>query len=153
MPICEGTTKKGDRCRKKVGKGCRHCHHHRPVFDSTSCAICICDMDPADKKTLRCGHQFCNSCIVEWLGRSSTCPHCRQHVGKSTKLWAARIREEQNDTDGEWVPEDDHWQRLGNSMMARRRMRRRRVGVDTTRRNRLLAHVYTLYDRMLEMLV
>lgn len=155
MPQCEGKTKKGNQCRRKVAKGCRRCHQHVEVFETSTCAICICEMDDdGTKKTLRCGHQFHSDCIVEWLSRSDTCPHCRKKVGAATRRWADRIIEERNETDSEWVPEDDsHWQRLGNDLiLARRRRRRRRVGVDTTRRNRVLIHLYSLYDRMLEIM-
>ena len=149
MTICEGTTKKGKRCRKKVAKGCKRCHLHHEVFESPTCAICLCEFEN-EKKTLRCGHQFHESCILEWLSRSSTCPHCRKNVGRATRRWADEKIEEQNDTDSEWEPEDDHWQRLGNAVI--RRQRRRRIGITTTRRNRLLIHIYTLYDRMLEIM-
>ena len=138
MPTCEGVTKKGNPCRNHVAKGFKRCHHHVETFECSSCAICLSDMD-SEKKTLRCGHQFHESCILEWLSRSSTCPHCRRNVGRSMRSWADRKLEDQNDTDSEWVPEEDHWHRLGNEVMMRRR-RRRRVGISATRRNRLLIH-------------
>jgi len=151
MSTCEGVTKKGNRCRRKVAKGMRRCHQHREVFETPTCAICMCDFG-SEKKTLRCGHQFHEGCILEWLSRSSTCPHCRLDVGRATRRWADQKIEEQNDSDSEWEPdEDDHWQRLGNAVMRRRR-ERRIGGIQTTRRNRLLLHIYSLYDRMIDMM-
>ncbi|KAI9314896.1 hypothetical protein BX666DRAFT_1964506 [Dichotomocladium elegans] len=30
--------------------------------------------------TLECGHTFCSACILNWLGRRRTCPHCRANI-------------------------------------------------------------------------
>ncbi len=47
------------------------------VCDRTSCAICW--EDQSDLIT-RCGHQYCQSCIEEWMNTSPSCPYCRNSL-------------------------------------------------------------------------
>lgn len=50
-------------------------------IENIMCTICMdyivgCQM-------IKCGHQFCNSCISEWLLRQKICPVCRIDVKRS----------------------------------------------------------------------
>jgi len=50
------------------------------------CAICLEEFLHGDCMTgLHCGHAYHQSCVVEWLGRVETCPHCRAPVGQDGK--------------------------------------------------------------------
>mmetsp|Transcript_10723 Transcript_10723/g.12262 ORF Transcript_10723/g.12262 Transcript_10723/m.12262 type:complete len:423 (-) Transcript_10723:1249-2517(-) len=37
-----------------------------------------------DPFALKCGHIFCNACIMSWLEKNNTCPICRETVGDSS---------------------------------------------------------------------
>jgi len=44
-----------------------------PVDTQYECPICLlCQRDPHQTS---CGHRFCHSCIMTWLGEGKTCPH------------------------------------------------------------------------------
>ena len=48
------------------------------IDDDDKCTICLEPMDvEASKVTLRCGHVFHGTCIVDALRRNSSCPLCR----------------------------------------------------------------------------
>jgi len=40
-----------------------------------TCGVC---MDDTIIFRTECGHNFCKSCMTEWLKRSTTCPQCRR---------------------------------------------------------------------------
>ena len=44
---------------------------------SDPCPICLCDIDTDECDTLPCGHEFCGSCIDQWLSSNTKCPLCR----------------------------------------------------------------------------
>ena len=48
-----------------------------PPTHAPSCSICM-DTIGRDAHALRCGHVFHAQCVQRWLGRSATCPVCRQ---------------------------------------------------------------------------
>jgi len=44
------------------------------------CPICLlCQRDPHQTS---CGHRFCYSCIMTWLGEGKTCPHDNSSLGE-----------------------------------------------------------------------
>ena len=46
--------------------------------ENRQCCICLCKQSCDDAKPLRCGHEFHENCINEWLRRGeTTCPECR----------------------------------------------------------------------------
>eukprot|EP00398_MALV-I-01_sp_L67-1_P000403 gene403-709_t len=45
--------------------------------DVTECSVCMEDMQPEDTVLTKCGHPFCNDCIVEALAVNPRCPQCR----------------------------------------------------------------------------
>ena len=46
--------------------------------ENRQCCICLCKLSCDDAKPLRCGHEFHENCINEWLRRGKTaCPECR----------------------------------------------------------------------------
>jgi len=55
-----------------------------PLNDN-SCPICLSTMAPTGRRRLRCNHDFHNSCIVRWLGTSSSCPVCRRPASLSSR--------------------------------------------------------------------
>ncbi len=43
------------------------------------CSTCYEDIEKRqDYVVTGCGHEFCSSCIGQWLERSNTCPSCRE---------------------------------------------------------------------------
>lgn len=51
------------------------------------CNICLEDFDEKKKiKSLRCGHLFHKTCILNSLSQKQECPVCRQNVKKAKKL-------------------------------------------------------------------
>eukprot|EP00930_Biecheleria_cincta_P072151 TRINITY_DN5959_c0_g1_i1.p1 TRINITY_DN5959_c0_g1~~TRINITY_DN5959_c0_g1_i1.p1 ORF type:complete len:264 (+),score=38.51 TRINITY_DN5959_c0_g1_i1:112-903(+) len=44
------------------------------------CAICMSTCEPVALRRLPCGHEFCITCISNWLANHSTCPYCRCSV-------------------------------------------------------------------------
>ena len=55
--------------------------------ENRQCCICLCNHSCYDTKTLRCGHEFHESCINEWLRRGeTTCPYCRADCSMTCKF-------------------------------------------------------------------
>lgn len=55
-------------------------YHYTFVDDpgQFECAICLlCQREP--QQTV-CGHRFCHSCLVSWLGEGKTCPHDNTNI-------------------------------------------------------------------------
>lgn len=46
--------------------------------DALTCPICLCALRNA--KETRCGHFFCEACILDSLQRAASCPSCRAPV-------------------------------------------------------------------------
>jgi hypothetical protein len=81
METCKSITKKGKKCKKYKQKNCDTCWNHKTPKD-----ICtICFEGCQNKKTLKCGHNFCINCISKWiyLEGKKTCPLCRAEVNYS----------------------------------------------------------------------
>ncbi len=54
------------------------------AISDSHCPICLDSLDTtADHAatTLRCGHVFGRTCIVEWTKAKRSCPLCRRHIG------------------------------------------------------------------------
>ncbi|ETO19847.1 E3 ubiquitin-protein ligase, partial [Reticulomyxa filosa] len=55
--------------------------------ENVACAICMDVFAKGDiMARLLCGHFFHKSCLVAWLLKSPTCPNCREHVEKFSKV-------------------------------------------------------------------
>jgi hypothetical protein len=55
-----------------------------PASDNT---CIICEHSHITTATVPCGcMMYCNHCIVTWLKKNNTCPHCRQQVTTSLQL-------------------------------------------------------------------
>ena len=50
-------------------------------MDSTRCSICFIDKIKNLVKT-SCGHEFCKSCLIEWLKTHNTCAVCRANISQ-----------------------------------------------------------------------
>jgi len=74
MPRCTARTCTGTRCKLS---GTPLCHVHA---SPNECVICISKVTKLDQYQLKCGHTFCESCILEWLIDRDTCPCCRADV-------------------------------------------------------------------------
>lgn len=48
--------------------------------DRVTCPICY----EESKNTIitRCGHSFCNDCIISWVSEKGSCPMCRELISK-----------------------------------------------------------------------
>jgi len=46
-------------------------------IDEGECIIC---MERKPEIVLKCGHMFCEQCLLEWNQRQETCPICRTNV-------------------------------------------------------------------------
>jgi hypothetical protein len=82
--ICEATTLKGKRCKKKKN-GEHFCTIHNPDYKRVEkepdiCSICL--DEPFVKWNLECNHSFCQKCIYTWLCKSAhfDCPMCRKII-------------------------------------------------------------------------
>ncbi|XP_029348344.1 nucleoporin nup211-like isoform X1 [Acyrthosiphon pisum] len=54
-----------------------------------SCSICddyFTGLHPESVHTTRCGHVFHYECLMTWIQRSQTCPHCRSKVTKKKTI-------------------------------------------------------------------
>lgn len=64
---------------------------YEDCVDNEQCCIClesIIETDDSNPKTdLKCGHQFHDYCLRQWLGKWQTCPLCKQ----KTYLLSGRI--------------------------------------------------------------
>lgn len=59
----------------------REDHFDENAEVSTTCAICMCDLDPTDYiYNLKCHHVFHLDCLERWYSRRNTCPVCKQPV-------------------------------------------------------------------------
>jgi hypothetical protein len=79
--ICQATTIKGRRCRKKR-VGDKFCTIHNPDYKKPEQDICSICVDEIIEKTViyECGHNFCKTCIYTWLCKcllDFNCPLCR----------------------------------------------------------------------------
>lgn len=52
--------------------------------DAETCLCCPCCLSDFDESStialLKCGHMFCEECIVSWAERATTCPFCRKSM-------------------------------------------------------------------------
>ncbi len=44
------------------------------------CPLCLYYIEDNDSTELGCQHNFCKSCIADWLGRHCVCPLCSYNV-------------------------------------------------------------------------
>ena len=49
------------------------------------CVICL-DNITSTFRVIPCGHEFCDSCIFEWLEEHQSCPLCRAKVNKALMI-------------------------------------------------------------------
>ncbi|XP_014252993.1 E3 ubiquitin-protein ligase RNF181-like [Cimex lectularius] len=64
------------------------------------CTICLKKFEVGEKvKVLPCTHEFHAPCILPWLGKTSTCPLCRDYLKTDDEQYEeykkAKIREKQ----------------------------------------------------------
>lgn len=48
-----------------------------PLLDRFICPICLDVFNDAVHLS-KCGHEFCNLCLKQWLSKSQSCPICRK---------------------------------------------------------------------------
>ena len=114
------------------------------------CIICseLFEKD-SEIAALMCGHTFHNHCLSQWLGQSSTCPHCRKRVTRTqvinklffdiaeddntgdpnklkNELEDAKLAVKQKEKEKDEKEEQDEEERMTTIMMMMRRRRRRR---------------------------
>ena len=59
------------------------------------CAICL-DDTPSKPATTKCGHQFCEDCITEWVEEhGGSCPVCRAEVTTVTRRMTRQERRDE----------------------------------------------------------
>jgi len=58
----------------------------------------LCKVRPPWRR-LKCGHQFHEQCLFEWLRKARRCPMCRAHVRKDSKTKSSRNRAASTRTD------------------------------------------------------
>jgi len=54
-----------------------------------SCSICLCEYE--NPQVLRCGHVFCNACILRSLRETSACPLCKSDCWKRSLTYDAKL--------------------------------------------------------------
>ena len=50
-----------------------------------TCSVCLEEFDGTEPVTLRCGHSFHATCVLEWFRRSGSCPICRDTVDQEER--------------------------------------------------------------------
>lgn len=83
-------TKSDARTRSDGQKG----HDTDDIIDTVpeelKCAICT-EVCREPSSCCREGHDFCASCLKEWVRKKGTCPSCREKVGKRKTLTKNRL--------------------------------------------------------------
>ena len=70
------------------------CNSNKPMESDEQCPICFEGAFRTRTSLDSCKHQFCWSCIMDWLGRESTCPVCRKTVHRlSAKVDGKKIKQ------------------------------------------------------------
>ena len=64
-----------------------------------NCTICL--TPPTDQFMAKCGHGFCNSCILTWVTQHDDCPICRGDITETKTL------EEDGEDEDEETPQYD----------------------------------------------
>ena len=47
------------------------------------CSICWNNMSNLDSIKTECNHEYCNSCLTDWLQNKKSCPMCRKNIQNS----------------------------------------------------------------------
>ena len=55
-------------------------------MSSKNCSICTNPYKEA-VVLIKCGHSYCKSCILQWLVQANSCPHCRQIVDSTSRIF------------------------------------------------------------------
>jgi hypothetical protein len=78
---CTALTTQNKRCKNVCVHGKQTCFNHTQ-FDAFECIICNCEVNNKKQACkLNCGHQFCRSCIKNWIQHDkNTCPICRETI-------------------------------------------------------------------------
>ena len=71
--FCKAITKSGTPCIRQAMKCGKYCGSHKGKYKE--CPICYDDMQA--RRTLKCGHSFCVTCLCKC---GDACPMCRQET-------------------------------------------------------------------------
>ena len=47
--------------------------------ETLQCSICM-DIIQSECMVTKCGHKYCEKCIIQWLENNSSCPYCRAPI-------------------------------------------------------------------------
>lgn len=67
-PLCYIGKHKGPKC---------HMHDIPVLIKPDKCSICLTNMNDTSTS---CGHEFCQTCLDDWLSNNRTCPVCRVNL-------------------------------------------------------------------------
>lgn len=71
-----------------------------------------------DKIVLRCGHAVCESCLAQWMEKSTTCPICRKDVGDPAAEGGAQgSSQPQQQQSSEQQPQSSQQQRIVSDLL------------------------------------
>jgi hypothetical protein len=70
---------------------------HKQVLDRDECSVCLSGMTVKNSRVTPCGHVFHETCLIDWLTESVTCPMCRHVVRRANDdkiTWAEMVGNE-----------------------------------------------------------
>ena len=91
MARCNGITRNGNRCNRKVypcpscsaspiSSADLYCFQHLKFNAEEDCPICfdtLCNVPKIRITTTKCNHNFHKDCLNKWLSKHDSCPCCR----------------------------------------------------------------------------
>ena len=66
-------------------------------IDYDTCPLCINHIEINNNKILGCSHNYCSSCINEWLETHCSCPLCNYNINGQIELFIDEYINKSND--------------------------------------------------------
>ena len=69
--------------RNILAKYFKHIKIWKDSITDETCSICWNNISNLDSIKTECNHEYCNSCLTDWLQNKKSCPMCRQNIQNS----------------------------------------------------------------------
>jgi len=66
--------------RNILAKYFKHIKIWKDSITDETCSICWNNISNLDSIKTECNHEYCNSCLTDWLQNKKSCPMCRQNI-------------------------------------------------------------------------
>jgi len=66
-----------------LAKYFKHIKIWKDSITDETCSICWNNISNLDSIKTECNHEYCNSCLTDWLQNKKSCPMCRQNIQNS----------------------------------------------------------------------